>query len=71
MKPIVDAVASEQRDRFIVARLDIDRNPDTLRKYGVRSIPNYIIFKNGEVAGEFIGAMHKEVFVQRILDILK
>ena len=71
MKPTVDAVASEHRESFIVARLDVDDNPKTLREYGVRSIPTYIIFRNGEVAGKMVGAKHKADFVQRILNALK
>ncbi len=71
MKPTVDAVASEHRENFIVARLDIDDNPKTLKEYGVRSIPAYIVFRDGEVVGKFIGALPKAAFVQRILDTLK
>ena len=71
MKPTVDAVASEHREKFIVGRLDIDNNPKTLKAYGVRSIPTYIVFRDGEVTGKFIGALPKAAFVQRILDTLK
>ena len=71
MKPTVDAVASEHREKFIVARLDIDNNPKTLKAYGVRSIPTYIVFRDGEVRGKFIGALPKAAFVQRILETLK
>ncbi|MDE0015968.1 MAG: thioredoxin domain-containing protein [Candidatus Poribacteria bacterium] len=71
MKPTVDAVASEHPEKFIVARLDIDDNPKTLKEYGVRSIPTYIVFRDGEVVGQFVGAPPKAAFVQQILDILK
>ena len=71
MKPTVDAVASEHRENFIVARLDIDDNPKTLKKYGVRSIPTYIVFRDGELVGKFIGGLPKAAFVERILDTLK
>ena len=71
MKPTVDAVASEYRESFIVAKLDIDKNRKTAREYGGQGIPAYIIFRNGEVVGKFVGAMPKAAFVQRILDTLK
>ena len=71
MKPTVEAVASEYRDSFIVAKLDIDKNRETAKEYGGQGIPAYIIFRNGEVVGKFVGAMPKGAFLQRILDTLK
>lgn len=71
MRPTVDAVASEYRDKFIVAKLDIDTNRETNKKYGGNGIPAYIVFRNGEVIGSLLGAMPKQAFQQRILDILK
>lgn len=71
MKPTVDAVASEHRESFIIAKLDIDKNRKTAREYGGQGIPAYIIFRDGEVIGKFVGAMPKAAFVQRILDTLK
>ena len=70
MKPTVDAVASEYREKFSVARLDIDKNRKTASEYGGQGIPAYIIFRDGEVIGQFVGALPKAAFVQRILDIL-
>ena len=71
MKPTIDAVASEYREKFTVARLDIDKDRKTAREYGGQGIPAYIIFRDGEVVGKFIGALPKAAFVQRILDTLK
>lgn len=71
MRPTVDAVASENRENFIVARLDIDVNRETNKKYGGNGIPAYIVFRNGEVIGSLLGAMPKQAFEQRILDILE
>ena len=71
MRPIVDAVALEHRDTFIVGRLDIDNNRQTTAEYKVNGIPAYIVFRDGTVVARFAGAMPKEVFVQRILDTLK
>ena len=71
MKPTVDAVASEYREKFTVARLDIDKDRKTAREYGGQGIPAYIIFRDGEVVGKFVGTMPEAAFVQRILDTLK
>ena len=71
MRPIVDAVALEHRDTFIVGRLDIDENRQTTGEYKVKGIPAYIVFRDGAVVARFAGAMPKEVFMQRILDALK
>ena len=71
MRPTVDAVASEYRDSFIVARLDIDANRETNKKYGGNGIPAYVVFRNGEVIGSLLGAMPKLAFQQRILNILE
>ncbi|MXV74353.1 hypothetical protein F4Z99_08755 [Candidatus Poribacteria bacterium] len=71
MKPTVDAVASEYRESFIIAKLDVDKNRKTAREYDGQGIPAYIVFRDGEVIGKFVGAMPKAAFVQRILDILK
>ena len=71
MRPTVDAVASEYGEKFIIAKLDIDKNRKTARAYGGQGIPAYIIFRDGEVVGKFVGAIPKAAFVQRILDTLK
>lgn len=71
MRPTVDAVASEHRETFIIAKLDIDENPDTTKEYGGPAHPIYIIFRDGEVVGKFVGAMPQGEFVQKIFDILK
>ena len=71
MKPIVESVALEHRNTFIVGRLDIDENRQTMEKYQVKGIPTYIVFRDGTVVGRFAGAMPKAVFEQRILDALK
>ena len=71
MTPIVAAVAVGSGDTFIVGRLDIDKNPETLQAYKVDGIPTYLVFRDGKEVARFAGAMPKPVFLQKILDALK
>ena len=57
--PILDAVAEEFEGKLTVAKLNIDDNPQTPQKYGVRGIPTLMIFKNGEVEATKVGALSK------------
>ena len=71
MKPIVESVALEHRDTFIIGKLDIDENRQTTDEYNVKGIPTYVVFRNGAEVTRFAGAMPKDIFVRRILDALK
>lgn len=57
--PALEELAGEMGDRMTVAKLNIDENPMTPSKYGVRGIPTLILFKGGEVAATKIGAVPK------------
>ena len=57
--PVLDEVATEYADRIRVAKLNIDENPATPPKYGIRGIPTLMLFKNGEVEATKVGAVSK------------
>jgi len=57
--PLLDEAAEEYADRLTVAKLNIDENPVTPPKYGIRSIPTLMLFKDGAVHAQKIGAMSK------------
>ena len=57
--PILDEIASEYSDRIKVAKLNIDENPQTPPKFGIRGIPTLILFKNGTVEAQKVGAVSK------------
>ncbi|MEQ9557202.1 MAG: thioredoxin TrxA, partial [Rhodospirillales bacterium] len=57
--PALEELASELQGKVTVAKLNIDDNPSTPGKYGVRGIPTLMLFKNGEVAATKIGALPK------------
>ena len=58
--PIVAEVAAEVTGKADVYKIDIDENPDIAQRYGVMSIPTFIVFKGGEAVAKSIGAQPKE-----------
>jgi thioredoxin 1 len=57
--PILDEIAADYAGKLTVAKLNIDDNPTTPQRFGVRGIPTLMLFKNGEVEGTKVGAMSK------------
>jgi thioredoxin 1 len=57
--PILDDVAAEYEGRIRIAKLNIDQNPDTPPRYGIRGIPTLMLFKQGEVEATKVGAVSK------------
>lgn len=57
--PILEDVAKEYDGRLKIVKVNIDDNPDTPRKYGVRGIPTLTVFKNGNVEATKVGALSK------------
>lgn len=57
--PILDEAANEYEDRVAIVKLNIDENPNTPQKFGIRSIPTLMLFKGGEVQAQKLGAMSK------------
>jgi len=64
--PIVEQLAGEYDGKIKIGKLDVDENPDTAVKFGVRSIPTLLLFKNGQVVDTIIGAVQKTVIVKKI-----
>jgi thioredoxin 1 len=68
--PALEELAVEMGDRMTVAKLNIDENPSTPSKYGVRGIPTLILFKDGEVAATKIGALPKGKLAEWLEEVL-
>lgn len=66
LAPDIDRLAAESGGRYRVAKLDVDRNPETAQRYGVQSIPTLLIFKNGQVVDQMVGAQRKEAIEARL-----
>ena len=64
--PIVEELASEYEGKAKIGKLDVDENNQTSIKYGVRSIPTLLIFKDGKVKDTIIGAVPKAQIVQKL-----
>jgi len=57
--PVLDEIAGEYAGRIKIAKLNIDENPNTPPKYGIRGIPTLMLFKGGEVEATKVGAVSK------------
>jgi len=68
--PVVEELAKDFDTRVKVMKLNVDNNPGTAQKYGIFSIPTILIFKNGEVAQQIVGAMPKKQYVDKLNELL-
>lgn len=59
LSPVIDEIAGELKGKVKVAKINIDENPGTPSKYGVRGIPTLMIFKDGELKQTKVGALPK------------
>ncbi|MBF0282364.1 MAG: thioredoxin TrxA [Zetaproteobacteria bacterium] len=64
--PILDEVADEMGEQITIAKINIDDNPNTPGRYGVRGIPTLMVFKDGNVQGTKVGAVNKSKLVEFI-----
>ena len=58
--PVLDELAGDFQDRLQIAKLDVDANPKTPGQFGIRSIPTLILFKDGVVEAQHVGATSKQ-----------
>ena len=68
--PALEEIAADMGDKVTVAKINIDDNPNTPSKYGVRGIPTLMIFKDGEVASTKVGALPKSQIVQWVESVV-
>jgi thioredoxin 1 len=62
--PILNEIAKDYQGRLKIAKLNIDENPQTPPKYGIRGIPTLMLFKGGEVEATKVGALSKAQLTQ-------
>ena len=68
--PIVDELASEYAGKLKVVKMNVDDNPRTPAQYGIRGIPNLILFKDGAVQQQIVGAVPKAHLVKAITTVV-
>ena len=64
--PIIEEIANEYNGKLIVAKVNVDENQDLAVEYGINTIPNLVVFKNGSVANQTAGVMAKDTIIQNI-----
>ena len=64
--PIVEELAGDYDGKAVVGKIDVDSNPNLSAKYGIRSIPTLLVFKNGEIVDKQVGAVQKNVLAQKL-----
>ena len=65
--PVLEQLAAESGGRYKIAKLNVDENPRTAAQFNIRSIPTLLIFKNGRLVDQIIGAQPKQAIAARLL----
>ncbi|MCL6452430.1 MAG: thioredoxin [Alicyclobacillus sp.] len=66
MAPVLDEIAEDYGDKLVVAKVDIDENPNTPSQFGIMGVPTLLLFKNGEVVKQLVGYRPKRDVVSEI-----
>lgn len=64
--PIVEEMAGEYEGKAKITKVDVDSNPQISTKFGIRSIPTLLIFKNGQIVDQIVGAVPKNVLKKQL-----
>ena len=64
--PVLDQLAAESNGKYKIAKLNVDENPRTASQFNIRSIPTMLIFRNGKLVDQIVGAQPKEAIAARI-----
>ena len=70
ISPVLDELAKEREGRITIAKVNIDKNPGTPQKYGVRGIPTLIIFKDGKAVSTKVGSLPKSKLAEWIDSVI-
>ena len=67
--PIVSEMAKEYEGQAVIGKVDVDNNPGISAKYGIRSIPTILFFKDGELVNKQVGAVPKSNLVSKLEEL--
>ena len=70
LAPTIDAIARAHAGRLVVAKLDVDANPETAGRFDVRSIPTLLLFKDGLLVERLVGAQPRAAIEQRLQPLI-
>lgn len=70
MKPVLELIASNLDGKAIIGQLDVDSNPAITAKYGVRNLPTFLLFKDGNLIDRVVGAVPKSVLEQKLTALI-
>lgn len=70
MEPVLEQLAEEMKDQLVIAKLDVDANPERSQAFNVMSIPTMMLFKGGQPVEQLVGAMPKDAVAQKLQSAL-
>jgi len=66
MAPVIDEIAEEVKDQAEVYKVNVDSNPDLANRYQIMSIPTFMVFNEGRVVEQFVGAQGKQKLIEAL-----
>jgi thioredoxin 1 len=70
MSPVIELIANEVDGKAVVGKFNIDDNPNTAARFGVRNFPTFLFFKDGKLMDRVVGVVPKSVLEQKIKALL-
>ena len=67
--PVIDELANDYEGKAVIAKLNVDENPGIAAKYGIRSIPSLLLFKNGQVVDQILGVLPKNQISKKLTSL--
>ena len=69
ISPLLEQIANDHAGKVVVGKVNVDQEQALASKYGIQSIPAFLIFKNGQVTDQFIGAQHSRQSIEAKLGV--